>query len=247
MKFLYEYRTRDNAHHEGVISASSREAAFDALRSQGIKPGRLVEAPGFFNKLFGKGKRWIAIGVLAILCLALGGVVYRYGRTAEPAFCERGQILGDVAIITEGMRSGWTNILELAGDRLLAAYAQPGIIYGKPPINYRFPQFDADLVACVHKPLVIDRNERIEYRHLKQIVNGMKRELNDYLHAGGTLTGYQRRLNKRFVAERDERNRIVQGFEKAIQGKPEDVVFELWQDANARLRYLGLKTVELPE
>ena len=74
MKFNYEYRTSDNVRHTGVIAASDREAAFAALKAQGIRPGCLAEAPGFFNKLFGKGKRWLAIGVLG--AALVGSIVY---------------------------------------------------------------------------------------------------------------------------------------------------------------------------
>ena len=42
------------------------EAAYAALRAQGIKAGHVDEAPGVFNKLFGKGKRWMAIAVLVV-------------------------------------------------------------------------------------------------------------------------------------------------------------------------------------
>ena len=57
MKFIYQYRTSDNEVKRGEIVAPDREAAFQLLRAQGIKPARLEEAPGVFNKLFGKGKR----------------------------------------------------------------------------------------------------------------------------------------------------------------------------------------------
>lgn len=66
MKFNYEYRTSDNKLHEGVVSAASRDDAFAVLKARGIRPGRVTEAPGVFNKLFGKGKRWIAIVALAV-------------------------------------------------------------------------------------------------------------------------------------------------------------------------------------
>ena len=72
MKFLYEYRTSDNAKHSGTICAASRDAAYAAIKELGVRPSRVVEAPGFFNKLFGKGKRWLAIGVLGASCLVLG-------------------------------------------------------------------------------------------------------------------------------------------------------------------------------
>ena len=38
MKFLYEYRTSDNVHHDGTINAPDREAAYAALKAQGIRP-----------------------------------------------------------------------------------------------------------------------------------------------------------------------------------------------------------------
>lgn len=85
MKFNYEYRTSDNKLHGGVVCAASREDAFTALKARGINPARVVEAPGFFNKLFGKGKRWIAIGVLAFaLALALAALVLRRGGAEPP-------------------------------------------------------------------------------------------------------------------------------------------------------------------
>ena len=100
MKFLYEYRTSDNAKHGGVIKAADSSAAYALLKSRGIKPSRFVEAPGFFNKLFGKGKRWIAIAVLGVLCLALCAVVLGTGRGARSAVHEfdataRRQVIGD--------------------------------------------------------------------------------------------------------------------------------------------------------
>lgn len=70
MKFVYEYRTSDNALHHGSVAAADRDAAFAALKARGVRPARLVEAPGFLNKLFGKGKRWIAIAVLSVAAAA---------------------------------------------------------------------------------------------------------------------------------------------------------------------------------
>ena len=66
MKFNYEYRTSDNKLHGGVVRAASRDDAFAVLKARGIRPGRVTEASGVFNKLFGKGKRWIAIVALAV-------------------------------------------------------------------------------------------------------------------------------------------------------------------------------------
>ena len=61
MKFFYQYRTRDNISHDGEISASTLDDAYAALKAKGIRPGRVVEAPGFLNKLLGKGKRAVIV------------------------------------------------------------------------------------------------------------------------------------------------------------------------------------------
>ena len=70
MKFVYEYRTSDNELHHGSIAAADRDAAFASLKARGVRPARLVEAPGVLNKLLGKGKRWIAIAVLSVAAAA---------------------------------------------------------------------------------------------------------------------------------------------------------------------------------
>ena len=82
MKFNYEYRTSDNRLHEGVIRSANREEAFAVLKARGIRPGRVVEAPGFFNKLFGKGKRWLAIVFLAVALIV--AVVFLLKRPRSP-------------------------------------------------------------------------------------------------------------------------------------------------------------------
>ena len=138
MKFLYEYRTKDNAVHSGVVCAATRDDAYSALKAQGVKPSRLTEAPGFFNHLFGKGKRWIAIGVLCALCIAVlaakVGADRRAARTLHDAqstlhFLDsptRRQVIGDAAIIEEGVRTGWAEVFSEPGDRFLASFAIPG-------------------------------------------------------------------------------------------------------------------------
>ena len=86
MKFLSEYRTPDNVKHSGTICAADKEAAYAALKRQGIKPCRFAEAPGVFNKLFGKGKRWIAIGVLGVGCLLLGVIASMFTAVVVTRF-----------------------------------------------------------------------------------------------------------------------------------------------------------------
>ena len=107
MKFLYAYKSADNVRHEGAIRASSRDAAFAALKAGGIKPIRVDEAPGFFNKLFGKGKRWIAIAFLTIVAVASLHYAHRTKvETAPSNFEDRAQLYGDPEVISAASERG---------------------------------------------------------------------------------------------------------------------------------------------
>lgn len=89
MKFRFEYRTSDNVLHRGEIAAPDRESAFARLKEQGIRPARLEDAPGLGNKIFGKGKRWLAIALLAILVLVFGALALVRGKSAAFVPSER--------------------------------------------------------------------------------------------------------------------------------------------------------------
>ena len=55
--FRDQYRFLSNFHQNPVtldgLTYPNGEAAFQALKAQGIRPAKLEEAPGLFNKLFG--------------------------------------------------------------------------------------------------------------------------------------------------------------------------------------------------
>ena len=46
MRFTYAYKTSDGRRHEAAIDAESREAVFESLRRQGIRPIKVVAADG---------------------------------------------------------------------------------------------------------------------------------------------------------------------------------------------------------
>ena len=76
---------------------------------------------------------------------------------------------------------------------------------------------------------VADADSR-EVRELKQIVNGMREEMREYLANGnGTPRSYWRRLNERTRRELEN--------EKSP---------EVWDEKNAALRRLGLRTIPTP-
>lgn len=243
MKFSYEYRSRDNVKHRGDIDAANREAVYSILRAKGIKPSLVVEAPGFFNKLLGKGKRWIAIAILAvalaIACLYI--FVLRTSATSEPDFVSRQQIYGDPSILQAHESVDWADVFKDAGDRVLAAYAQPGrdvpskVVVGVKDIS----------VA----PVAIEESDGPEVAKMKRIVNGMKSELASYLKAGGTVSTYLVRLQERQSVEKNIRLYKLGEMERLKRMVEVDRVraAEHWDKLNAELRSFGLQTQEMPD
>lgn len=243
MKFRYEYRTRDNARHEGVIDAPDREGVYAALKAQGVRPSFVAEVPGFFNKLFGKGKRWLAIGVLSAMCGVLAVVVGRVVLNAPQPLTStpRHQIYGDPSILQSCEANGWAEVLPDAGDRLLAAFAQPGRdapavdLKNLPPVGTAFVGISAD-----------DPAEAVQ---MKRIVNGMKTELADYLAAGGTVALYVERLLDRQKVEKNIRLYKIGEMErlKGLVETDRARAAEKWRKLNDELRAFGLCPLEMPE
>lgn len=251
MKFLYTYRTPDNKQHRGVLNAPTREAAYAALKAQGIKPGHVDEAPGFFNKLFGKGKRWIAILVLGALCLVLGVAAHRFRKEVESApvgianalLAEtRHQVIGDAAIIEQGIRDGWADVFPEEGERFLASFAIPGV-----PAGQRNTSED-EIKAALARRVEATETDGIEARQIKAMVEGMKQELRKYLADEGTIVEYGRALVQRQEEEIGYYTRAKTEIENAKKsGKSDAEVQELWTKRNAALRRMGVKLVPMPE
>ena len=246
MKFLYEYRTKDNVRHEGVISAASRDAAFAALKAQGIRPGSVKEAPGLFNKLFGKGKRWIAIAVLAIVAIVSTFVALRNKSLVNPLQTiddsMRRQILGDSAIIEKGIRTGWQDVFAKDGDRFFASFALPG----QPPalVRVSVKDFESALLNGVE----VQSSDTLEARQIKAIVEGMKCEARVYIQEGGTVDKYCRRLIRRQQEEIGYYNRAEREIQVASKNKVPAVELErLWEKRNSELRQMGIKPIPIPQ
>lgn len=250
MKFQFEYRTSDNVRHTDVIVASDREAAFAALKAKGIRPGHLEEAPGFFNKLFGKGKRWLTISLLGVLCLVLGVETYQSRRSQIPQSLiplsldatMRRQILGDSAIIEKGIKTGWEEVFAEDGERFLASFAIPGV-----PAGLRNTTEDEVRAALERKVEPTDA-DTIEARQIKAIVEGMKSELRRFLSRKGTIVEYGQRLVARQEEEIGYYNRAKTEVDQArARGRSQKEVDALWTSWNDRLRQMGIRLVPLGE
>lgn len=245
MKFAYQYRTSDNAQHSGVISASDRESAFAALKAKGIKPFGLVEAPGLFNKLFGKGKRWIAIVALSLLAVVLAVVSASKSRTIAALdqterSSPRHQIYGEPFYMEELERDGYASVFTHEGERYLAFFAQPGRIHRFSDLDWRRKMADA-LPAAMTNDVAFKDGERREDKELKSIVRGMKVELARYLADGvGTPQSYVRRLEERQTQE----FRIYALAEMELSKETDR---EKIDERNEALRNIGLPTIVAKE
>ena len=251
MKFLYEYQDKANTRHRGVLNAPTRADAYAALKAQGIKPIHCDEAPGFFNLLFGKGKRWIAIIVLGALCLVLAVVVGRGVLTApQPSSVEesfdspiRRQIIGDAAIIEKGLRTGWADVFDAEGDRFLASFAIPGVA---PAIRSTTEEKLRE--ALETQTLGNSTTQTLEARQIRAIVSGMKKEINKLLKDGWTLREVGIALVRRQEQEIGYYERAKTEIETAAKSKMSPKALEeLLDRRNDSLRKLGIRLVSMPE
>ena len=211
----------------------------------------MSEAPGFFNKLFGRGKRWLVISSLLIVIATLlvtqrsaidtDAVVFSAHGKAVPS--ERKQIWGDSAIIESAAKKNWRVIFNNPADRLLAIFAQPGHIV-KPTL---LPTtIEADFLKSIKTEVIIEKNELEEYKQMKCLVAGMKLEALQYIADGGNFNQYYNRLLERQQAECKFLETSKKTLEKAAQKKNVDVI-KLWKETNHQLRALGLPTIAMPE
>ena len=249
MKFLYYYKTSSNERREGVVVAPDREAAYADLRKRGIRPYRVEDAPGFFNRLFGRGKRWMTIAALSV---ALGvTIVLAVQLSAEPRVLPRQQIAGDQFILEEGLATQWADVLTNPGERWLAMYAMPG---RKPrkglKVSSPIEIYVAirDLSAHLDKPVALAAVQFPEYRQLRAIVEGMKAELRTHLAGGKDILSYLELIDRRQNDESKEYTDAVATMRKLVneQGCGEDVR-KTWIRMNEELRAKGLMALPGPE
>lgn len=243
--------------HRGEITAVDREAAFQSLRAQGIRPGRLEIAPGFFNQLFGRGKRWMAIGLLAVVVVVALIVIGRDRMTiremegSSPYVdtdgfvkpIDRRQIWGDSVVIDVAARQNWRVIFPNPADRLLALFAEPGQTLTMMPRLPATLKDDMDRALSVRFKSA--PGELDEYRQMKCIVEGMKEELRAYLKAGGSLNGYIKRLQQRQNEESDYLAKARAELQRQIDAGADAAA--AWQEMNRTVREQGLPALQMPE
>ena len=256
MKYTFAYKTSDGVRHEDSIEAASRDEVFEALRRQGIRPIKVVAADGSKANGEVRGLRKRAVFALVALAALVAGVVAYLGgeRTGaataanSEASTPRHQIYGD-PVVVEGLERGdFAAVLPRTGDQMLAVFAQPGKLMCAKGANPRrideksYSAFEAyaknDLANG--NDIAIDTAESREVTELKQIVNGMREEMREYLANGnGTPRSFWRRLNERTAQE-------IQIYERTRRELEKETSEEVWEQKNDALRRLGLRTIPNP-
>ncbi len=242
--------------HEESLEAASRDEVFEVLRGRGIRPIKVVAADGSKANGEVRGVRRRVVAALVALAAIVAGVVAYLGgeRTgaataANPAIsAPRHQIYGDPVVVGAFERGEFTDALPRDGDRLLAVFAQPGKLMCAKGANPRsldnatailFNDYANSALAPKYDIAFLPGDTR-EVRELKQIVNGMRAEMREYLANGnGTPRSFWRRLNERTAQE-------MQIYERTRRELEKETSEEVWEQKNDALRRLGLRTIPNP-
>ena len=261
MKFIYEYKTKENEQRSGEISASSRDAVFRELKRLGVRPYKVMLAPGFANWLQSLGKRTAAIAVLAV---AVVSFCFLWRGTREEAEeykdlaaanedkaavyndkfenTTRRQVIGDTAVIEKGIRTGWADVFPEEGERFLASFAIPGVPAGQRNTT------EEEIKAALLRRIEPSESDGIEARQIKSMVEGMKEELRNFLQNGGTIKVFGNCLVERQETELGYYNRTKSELETMkSSGMDAKALEALWEKRNNELRQMGVKLVPMPE
>lgn len=246
MKYRYAYKTSDGMRHEAAMEASTREEVFAALRARGIKPIKVCAADGSKANGEVRGVRGRVVALLLILT-AIGTALSVFllkpsGSVRSFQISEtRRQVIGDAAIIEQGIRTGWSAVFAAPGDRFLASFAVPGVKAGVRQAK------SEEIRRALDEKVEITDADSLEAQQIKAMVAGMKREARRYLAAGGTLAGYGQRLVERQEAEIALARRAEEDILNAAKTMDDAAFMAFYEKKNDELRNLGIRPVTLPE
>ena len=235
------------------MDAASRYAVFQALRTQGIRAIKVVAADGSKanGEVRGVRRRVVALAV-ALAGVSVGAVAWMAGSRSgantaasgassfETATMRR-QVIGDLAVIEKGIRTGWADVFEHEGERFLASFAIPGVKAGQRNTTIE------EITASLSRRVAAAATDAIEARQIKAMVEGMKAEARAYIAAGGTAVEYGRRLTERQDAEIAVYKRVKADIEAAKPKMAQDQFEQFCDTRNDELRNLGIRPVVTEE
>ena len=153
----------------------------------------------------------------------------------------RRQVIGDVAVIEKGIRTGWADAFEREGDRFFASFAIPGAEAGQRSTS------EDELRSVLEAAVEAKPDDPLEIRQIKAMVEGMKEEARRYIAAGGTAVGYGQRLVERQEAEIAIYGRVKSDIEAAHKKMDSSAFEDYLEKRNDELRNLGIKPVVISE
>lgn len=247
MKYSYVYKTSDGTRHVGLIEAGTRDAAFAALRADGIRPIKVLSMDGTKAngeiRIYGIRKSAVAALVLAvsgiatIIGLSLGRFIAfqdeRHdaktdGRAGEPLTSLPRQQIGGLAAETL-MGPDVSDV-----ERFLAKVAQPA----RPAVFRREETSQGmarRLVAFLDAPVSVSPGASPKLVELKRIIKGLQDEARLILASGRSALEVLQYFADRQKMEIEHRKRIVEKVESGILLK---------DDANAVFRAMGFPEIK---
>ena len=206
MTFRYTYRTSDGAWHEAEIDASDRNAVYDTLKPQGIRPVK-VWCPN--PPLFYGVKRWIAIVVLALIAVGSSVVAYRRSAKSSSLFTLKSSISPvprhRILNAPPDFAAQAVKHFAYSSERFLALNAQPGM-----PYSVASESLD-DLSEALEHEIVPSPDDPEWVADLKRIVAGMKIEAGILMRDGKKPSDIALWLTERQKMEFTYRNQIIGG------------------------------------
>ena len=230
------------------MAAESREAVFETLRKQGIRPIKVVAADGSKanGAPVGVRRRVLVAAILIAVVAAVGAtaVVLRIVRPAPKvetfqADQTRRYPIGDAAIIEKGILTGWSDVFEHEGERFLASFAVPGVKAGQRNTTVE------EIEAALGRKIEPAPDDGLEARQIKAMVEGIKAEARAYVAAGGSAVEYGKRLTERQDAEIAVYERTKADLEQAKETMSGNALISYWESQNDKLRNLGIRPLTL--
>lgn len=255
-KWTYSYKTSDGAWHEDLLSADTRDAAYEAIRAKGIRPVKISERiqPVVRRGFRGLRRRdWLLV-FLASVALAIVATIVLYafapsdnplsasGRSGVVATARARQ---QIEFIPNDFPHRLYSAFKYNSERFLALYAQPGIprrmldggkwmpsLYENPPRAIEFSL--NDLSDALGSDILIYDDDPRWLADLKRIVVGMKEEAGTLFKSGkgaDEIAIWLDERNKMEASYREEAIRKVKSGELSAEA------------ANLVLKTMGLKSV----
>ena len=193
----------------------------------------------------------VIVGAVAVAVVALAVLVLRQDGGASEILDTidaqtRRQVIGDVAVIDKGIRTGWADVFELEGERFLASFAIPGVPAGQRSTSEEKLR---EALHCSPSPSAFTSgSDGLEARQIRAMVEGMKQELREFLADGGTIRQYGKRLVQRQESEITYYHRAKTALDQTVAAKKGRAeLAALLEKHNAALRRIGVKLIPMPE